>query len=120
MEHIRAALQQREKTLIIQSTDERFAGGFTQVPNVVLKNDKLSFGAKTVYGLLLSYAWHNNQVFPGQETIAKDAGTTRKTVNKYIQELVRHGLLTVKQRGLGRTAIYTLHQFVEKSAKPAK
>ena len=117
LEQIGGPLAEREKTLIIESDDDRLTGGFTQVPNVVLKNDKLTFGAKTIYALLLSYAWHNNQVFPGQEALARDAGITRKTVNKYVQELVRKRLVTVKHRGLGRTAIYTLHQVVDKTRR---
>lgn len=114
MEHIGKSLQELEQTLIVKSRDARLTGGFTQIPNAVLKNARLSFGAKTIYGLLLSYAWHNNQVFPGQETLARDAGTTRKTVNKYVRELATAGLISVKRRGLGKTAIYTLEQIVEK------
>ena len=114
MEHIADKLADVEKTLIVESRDTRLQDGFTQIPDVVLRNSDLSFGAKTIYGLLLSYAWHNNQVFPGQETLAKHAGTGRKTVNKYIQELVIKELVSVKRRGLGKTAIYTLHEIVEK------
>ena len=114
MEHIGKGIAKRERTLIIEAHDKRLSGGFTQVPNAVLKDRQLSFGAKTVYGLLLSYAWNNNEVFPGQDSIANDAGTSRKTVNKYIQELVKSGLVSIRQRGLGRTAIYTLHEIVEK------
>ena len=115
MEHISQGIEHRERTLIIESRDHRVTGGFTQVPNAVLKNKDLSFGAKTVYGLLLSYAWHNNEVFPGQDRIAADAGATRQTINKYIQELVRAQLVSIRQRGMGKTAIYTLHEIVDKS-----
>ena len=107
MEHIAQALE--EKTLLIEkAADEATRGGYTQVPNVILKNSRLSFGAKTIYGLLLSYAWYNDNVFPGQGTIARDAGTSRQTVNKYIRELADAGFLSIQRRGLGKTAIYTL------------
>ena len=108
MQHIGKLLE--EKTLVIEkAADEATRKGFTQIPNVILKHRELSFGAKTVYGLLLSFAWSNNEIFPGQQTLARDAGTTRQTINKYIKELERAGYLSIKRRGLGKTAIYTVH-----------
>ena len=51
--------------------------GFTQLPNFILRNPELSANAKTVYSLLLSYAWHNNLCFPGQERLAEHMGCPR-------------------------------------------
>jgi len=102
-----------EKTIIVKTQDSRLAGGFTQLPNSILKHQKLPLGAKIVYALLLSYAWNDNQVFPGQQTLADDAGASRQTVSKHMKELVATGLVTIERRGQGKTSIYTLHDVVD-------
>ncbi len=59
MEHIGRALTAVEKNIILKGADALSTHGFTQVPNHVLKSDKLSPGAKLAYTMLLSYAWQN-------------------------------------------------------------
>ena len=44
-------------------------------------------GAKTVYALLLSYAWHNDLCFPGQDRLARDMGMGIASVNRFVKEL---------------------------------
>jgi biotin operon repressor len=58
--------------------------------------------------MLLSYAWHNDFCFPGQETLAKDMGVTDRSVRTYIKELETKGFLTIKQQGQGKPNIYHL------------
>jgi len=82
--------------------------GFTQVPNAVLKHKKISPGAKLTYTMLLSYAWHNDFCFPGQER-ANDMGVGRTTANAYIKELSTKGFINVKRRGQGATNIYEVN-----------
>jgi DNA-binding MarR family transcriptional regulator len=83
--------------------------GFTQVPNAVLKHKKISAGAKLTYTMLLSYAWHNDFCFPGQERLARDMGVGRTTANAYIKELSTKGFINVKRRGQGATNIYEVN-----------
>jgi hypothetical protein len=63
---------QDRQNIVLQGFDPISAGGFTQVPNFLLKDPKLSANAKIVYSMLLSYAWNNSCVFPGQERMAED------------------------------------------------
>lgn len=100
------------QNIVLEGFDPVSAGGFTQVPNVLLNNTELSFSAKVVYSKLLSYAWYNNMVFPGQETMAVDIGSKRSTVNKAIQELGDKGWLEINRRGQGKTNIYILKHTV--------
>src|SRR5512138_2061812 len=53
----------------------------------LLNNHSLTNNAKVVYAKLLSYAWHNNQVFPGQERMAEEIGSSKSTVGRAVQEL---------------------------------
>lgn len=99
----------REKNIILKGADALSRHGFTQVPNSVLKSEKLSPGAKLTYTMLLSYAWQNDYCFPGQERLAKDMGTGRRSVVRYIQELEKAKFVKITKRGLGRPNIYELN-----------
>ena len=65
--------------------------------------------AKLAYATLLSYAWQNDFCLPGQVRLAKDMGTTLRSVVRYIQELEKEQFLTVKRRGEGRPNIHELN-----------
>lgn len=95
-------------TIVLQGFDPVSAGGFTQVPNFILKNKELTLGAKVSYATLLSYAWHNNLVFPGQDTMAKETGMGKRSIVRYIKELQDVGYLDVQRRGQGKTNVYVL------------
>ena len=105
---------ERLQNIILKGFDPVSAGGFTQVPNVLLKS-KLSANAKVVYAQLLSYAWTNDKCYPGQERMADDLGSTKSTVNRAIIELQETGWLDVERRGQGKTNIYTLKYVVTES-----
>ncbi|WP_299293930.1 helix-turn-helix domain-containing protein [uncultured Tateyamaria sp.] len=99
----------RERNIIIKGGDALSLRGFTQVPNAVLKSEEISSGAKLVYALLLSYAWHNDFCFPGQETLARDIGIARGTVNRHVQELAEKGFIKITRKGQGRANVYELN-----------
>jgi hypothetical protein len=80
MEHIGAAL--RERNIELATNDPVVRLGFTQVPNFILKDAKLSLGAKVTYSMFLHYAWHNDSCFPGQERLAADMGITQGRVSR--------------------------------------
>lgn len=86
--------------------DQVLARGFTQIPNTVTRNPKLSMQAKFVYGLLLSYAWQDPDSYPGLARLREDTGAKEDTIRKYIRELVDSGLLEVVRRGMGKTNRY--------------
>ena len=107
----------REKNIELATTDPVAQGGFTQVPNFILKNGSLSVGAKITYAMFLSYAWHNDSCFPGQERLAEDMGLTRVRVTQLIGELELAGLVTIQRRGQGKTNLYTIHFQVPSKAQ---
>ncbi len=77
----------KERNIHLDTLDPVARGGFTQVPNFILKNPTLSLGAKVAYAMFLSYAWHNDSCFPGQDRLAADMGITRPRVTQLIAEL---------------------------------
>src|ERR1700747_483221 len=90
----------RERNIGLAPSDPVVRGGFTQVPNFILKHADLSLGAKVTYSMFLHYAWHNDSCFPGQERLAGDMGITQGRVSQFIKELPAAGLIEITRRGL--------------------
>ena len=106
----------KERNIVLRGADAATQGGFTQVPNFLLKSKKLSSGDKLAFAMLLSYAWQNDYCFPGQETLAKDLGITDRSVRTNLKALEAQGLLVIKRRGQGKTNIYELNLTARSSA----
>ena len=118
MEHIGSRVSAIEQNIRINSADPIALHGFTQLPNFILRNPELSPGAKATYALFLSYAWHNDRCFPGQETLAQALGMSIGSVNAYIKELESNSLIEITRRGQGKTNLYTINFVVQKKPKP--
>src|SRR3954454_21790615 len=99
---------QERQNIVLQGFDPISAGGFTQVPNYLLKDPTVSANAKVVYSMLLSYAWNNSYVFPGQERMAEDIGISQPTIARAVKELEDQGWLEIQRRGQGKTNVYIL------------
>lgn len=105
-----------EKNITLNTLDPVAAGGFTQVPNFILRDSNLSIGAKLTYAMFLSYAWHNDHCFPGQGRLAEDMGMGRTSVTAFIGELEERGFIAIQRRGQGKTNLYTVNFKVKKGA----
>jgi hypothetical protein len=103
----------RKRNIELDTLDPVARGGFTQVPNFILKNPNLSVGAKVVYAMFLSYAWHNDSCFPGQERMAEDMGMSVSRVNEFIKTLEAAGFIEIVRRGQGKTNLYRIKFRVE-------
>jgi biotin operon repressor len=99
----------KDRNLRLQGADLATQRGWTGVPNFILESTEISVGAKLTYAMLLKYARELDQCFPGQDRLAKDMGNGKRTVVRYIAELEKVGLLTIKRRGQGRPNLYTVH-----------
>ena len=99
----------KERNIILKGADAATIGGFTQVPNFLLKSKKLKSGDKMTFAMLLSYAWQNDYCFPGQVRLGQDLGLHETNVRKHLKSLEAHGLLSIKRRGQGKTNIYELN-----------
>lgn len=86
--------------------NEALKHGFAQIPRFILKDKRLTLGARLTYAVLLSYAWQEGSCFPGQDRMGKDLGVTRKAINKYLVELKARKYISWERRGLGKTNIY--------------
>lgn len=89
------------KTLVV--LDPALKRGFTSIPNCVLNAPGLSLAAKAMYAILLSFAWENDESFPGKQALAQAAGVDVQTVIeeivKYDEKRVAGALAAVQQYG---------------------
>jgi hypothetical protein len=105
----------KEKNLRLDTDNPVLQGGFTQLPNFILRNANLSLGARVAYATFLSYAWDNDSCFPGQDRLAEDMGMSRSRVTEFVTELEKSGLISILRRGQGKTNFYTVHFQVKKT-----
>ena len=105
----------RDQNIRLSTPDLVLRGGFTQVPNAILRASDMTIGAKLTYAMFLSYAWNNDHCFPGQDRLAVDMGMSRSRVTEYVSELERVGLVTIQRRGQGKTNLYTINFQVKNS-----
>jgi len=120
VEHIRKQLENAERNIKLDTPDPVAQYGFAQVPNFILKNPAISVGAKVVYAMFISYAWHNDYCFPGQDRLAEDIGMTRVRVTQLISELVDAGLVSIERRGQGKTNLYSVHYQVKRKSSTSR
>ena len=120
MEHIGSALGQRARNIEFVRADIVTQHGFTQVPNFLFKNSGLSMGAIVVYSKFLSYAWHNDFCFPGQQRLADDLGMGVASINRFVKELEQSALIEIERRGQGKTNIYKIAFVVQKKNGKAR
>lgn len=105
----------QEKNIFVRGGDVFTEGGFTQVPNAILRATEISQGAKLVYAMLLSYAWHHNSCFPGQDRLAEDLSISRRSVNTHIKELEAKKFIKITRKGLGKPNLYELFLIATKA-----
>lgn len=79
-----------EKTLTFDNPLE--AEGYCVVPAAVMRNPRVSAGAKALYSLLRYYAARDGS-FPGTGELAANLGVTVRQVNKWMGELIAAGLV---------------------------
>ena len=98
-----------ERNIELATSDPVARGGFTQVPNFILRDSSLSLGAKVVYAMFLHFAWNNDSCFPGQERLAEYMGMSDSRASFFIKELEAAGLIEIRRRGQGKTNLYRVN-----------
>ena len=98
-----------ERNIELATLDPVSRGGFTQVPNFILRDGTLSLGAKVAYSMFLHFAWNNESCFPGQDRLAQHMGMSVSRASFFIKELEAAGLIEITRRGQGKTNLYRVN-----------
>ena len=120
MQQIAGLVARIERNIELATSDPVTLHGFTQVPNFLFKKSGLTMGAIVVYSKFLSYAWHNDFCFPGQQRLADDLDMGIASINRFIKELEEAKLIEITRRGQGHTNIYKINFLVTKKPSKAK
>lgn len=106
----------QEKSLVFR--DRHMAKGFAAIPRAVLRDSKLSPSEKTLYALLIDYAWQDGECFPGQNTLALSMGLQRRQIINLLAALKKAKLISTKRPGLGKPNIYYIESLTKRYGKP--
>ena len=118
MESIGGLLKARFERIIVEN--EMLKAGFAAVPYLVLKDIRLSVGARLAYAILLMYAWQEGSCFPGQQRMATDMGLSSRHLRRALAELRDVGYISWRKLMPGGTNTYTLHDVKSKLNAKAK
>jgi hypothetical protein len=91
----------------VEIENEGLQAGYAFIPNWLLQDGTISFGARLTYAVLLRYAWSERRVFPGQAQLGQVLGVSRKAVGAYLRELRQKAYVSYERRG-GQPAVYWL------------
>jgi Helix-turn-helix domain len=117
MEQISKQIEARVRNIEFARADPITRHGFTQVPNFLFMKSGLSMGGIVVYSKFLSYAWHNDFCFPGQQRLAEDLGMSIGSINTFIKELEAASLIEITRRGQGKTNVYKINFVVQRKPR---
>ena len=95
MQSLGVLVRQKVERIVIEN--EMLRAGFAALPYVVLRDTKLSIGARLTYAVLLSYAWQDDATFVGQAKMAKDMGISERQLQRYLYELRDGGYIEISR-----------------------
>ena len=104
MKHIAPAVRERVEHIIVEN--EMLRAGFAALPYLVLRDARLSLGARLSYAVLLSYAWQEGKTFAGQVKMATDMGISERHLRRFLQELEHRNYIRIKRQGLNKPNVY--------------
>ncbi|MHB1758445.1 MAG: helix-turn-helix domain-containing protein [Leptospirillum sp.] len=95
------------------------------LPLWLLERQEISPGAKLVYACLARHAGEDGRCFPGHDFLIKEIGlreSNKKTLIRYIEELVEYDLIEKNRRGLNRSNEYffLFHEWMQNDIKYQK
>jgi Helix-turn-helix domain len=106
MEYAGNLFRERLDRIVVEN--EMLRAGFAAFPYVVLRDTRLSVGARLAYAVLLSYAWQEGSCFPGQLRMAKDMGITDRHLRRFLVELREVGYVVWRKTMPWGTNTYVL------------
>lgn len=85
MQQIGPLLKERFERVVIQN--EMLRAGFAALPYLVMRDKKLTLGARMAFAFLLMYGWQDGSSFASQKTMAHDMGVSDRQLQRYLYEL---------------------------------
>ena len=88
--------KERMERIIVEN--EMLRAGFAAFPYLVMRDKKLSLGARMTYAFLLMYAWQQGSCFPKQAVMADSMGISSRQLQRYLSELKMADYISIERR----------------------
>ena len=112
MDNVGSLVKDRVERIIVEN--EMLRAGFAALPYMLVRDVRLSLGARLVYAVLLMYAWQEGSCFPGQGRMAADLGVSPRNLRRFLAELRGLGYISWRKLTTGGTNTYVLHDVKSK------
>lgn len=99
----------------INQEPQRTGFWYTQIPNYILRDTRLTSTAFRLYAALASYANAEKVCWPGQQRLAQDLGVSERTIRVRLKELEEAGYITIRRRGRQQTNVYCLKDLPDRA-----
>ena len=86
--------------------------GFGLIPRRVMRDERLSIGAKVVYAYLASFAGNKEYAFPGRDLMCNELGISKDSLLKYMRLLKEFGYLEVEQVKEGGRFAHNIYKLI--------
>ena len=106
MENLGSLLRARLERIVIEN--EMLRAGFAAFPYVVLRDVRLSVGARLAYAVLLMYAWQEGSCFASQQKMAADIGMSDRHLRRFIAELKATGYIRAERQDMRFNNTYVI------------
>lgn len=90
------ALKQRLDQIVFEN--RMMQAGFAAFPYQVMKDIKLSIGARLGYAFLLMYGWQEGSSFAGQAQMAQAMGVSERHLRRFLTELKDAGYIRIERQ----------------------
>ena len=102
----------------MNAEDSYFIGGEVRLPDWLMSME-LSTGAKLTYNVLATCAGGRDHAWPKQEYLARRVSASVRTIQRYLGELARHGLIAVSRESL-KGKMRCVYAFLSPGAGPGR
>ena len=96
MDRIGEIVQKRVERIIVEN--ELLRAGFAAFPYLVMREKRLSIGARMSYAFLLMYAWQEGSCFTKQASMAEAMGVCSRQLQRYLYELRGAGYIKIERQ----------------------
>lgn len=90
---------------------------YTVIPNQVCFDSNLNMGAKLLYGNIASFTMNNRVVFASNKYFAELYNVTPRTIQRWLEELLKNGYITIEQRDTSEESTSQTNRIINTTLK---
>lgn len=113
-------MRDNDTPIEVTRTSEPTGPGFVKVPTAIIRDNRLSRGARLTYVILTGHSDNNHVTHLSQTALAAKLGVSRQHCSTYLHELAGAGLITIVDRhgadGKRMASDYVINHAVETKA----